>query len=156
MGHTRHTDTKHPHPLKAITHERGETYSDQELPVLWERRHRDAQQRLLVRRMLYVPLGSRWGVQRPNRTTGRHCRMEPASLEEFMMANGRPWTPEHTATLKRMARAGWSDGAIAEHLRRDRSFIVRKRQALGIECGISPAVIAMLARLNLRRRMATT
>jgi hypothetical protein len=68
--------------------------------------------------------------------------------------NGRAWTPEATATLKRMARAGYTDGEIARHLGRDRTCILRKRQRLRISPGLPPAMIAMLARINMRRRMA--
>ena len=67
---------------------------------------------------------------------------------------GRAWTPEATATLKRMAQAGYSDGEIARHLGRDRTCILRKRQRLRISPGLPPAMIAMLARINMRRRMA--
>jgi hypothetical protein len=70
------------------------------------------------------------------------------------MSNGRAWTPSHTATLKRMASAGYSDGEIAQHLGRDRPFICRKRQQLQISRGLSPAMIAMMARVQMRRRMA--
>lgn len=70
------------------------------------------------------------------------------------MSNGRPWTSEDTATLSRMARAGYSDGEIAAHMGRDKPFVTRKRNALQISPGVSPAMIAILARVNMRRRMA--
>lgn len=66
----------------------------------------------------------------------------------------RTWTPDDTATLKRMAGAGYSDGEIAKHLLRDKSAVTRKRNALHVSPGVSPAMIASLARINLRRRMA--
>ena len=68
--------------------------------------------------------------------------------------NGRTWTPDHTATLKRMAGAGYSDGEIAQHLGFCRETVTRRRASLHIERGISAAMIAMLARVNMRRRMA--
>lgn len=66
----------------------------------------------------------------------------------------RPWSQEATAALKRMAAAGYSDGEIARHLGRDRTCILRKRQRLRINPGLPPAMIAMLARINMRRRLA--
>jgi hypothetical protein len=53
-----------------------------------------------------------------------------------------------------MASAGYSDGEIARHLGRDRPFICRKRQSLCISRGVSPAMIAMMARVQMRRRLA--
>ena len=70
------------------------------------------------------------------------------------MTRSRPWSPEATATLKRMAGAGYTDGEIARHLGRDRTCILRKRQRLRINPGLPPAMIAMLARINMRRRLA--
>lgn len=66
----------------------------------------------------------------------------------------RPWSQEDSATLRRMAQAGYSDGEIASHLGRDRTCILRKRQRLRISPGLPPAMIAMLARINMRRRLA--
>lgn len=66
----------------------------------------------------------------------------------------REWTADDTATLQRMSRAGYSDLSIADHLDRDRAYITRKRQGLKILPGINPLALAMLARVNLRRRMA--
>lgn len=45
--------------------------------------------------------------------------------------NGRPWTPDDSATLKRMARAGYSDGEIARHLGFCRETVTRRRLCLG-------------------------
>jgi hypothetical protein len=67
---------------------------------------------------------------------------------------GHTWTPDHTATLKRMAGAGYSDGEIARHLGFCRETVTRRRAASRIERGMSLAMIAMLARVNMRRRMA--
>jgi IS30 family transposase len=66
----------------------------------------------------------------------------------------RTWTPDDTATLRRMARAGYSDGEIAQHLGYCRETVTRRRAASHIERGTSLAMIGMLARVNLRRRMA--
>jgi hypothetical protein len=68
--------------------------------------------------------------------------------------NGRIWTPEQTATLRRMACAGYSDAEIGRHLDRDKSAVTRKRNALHVSPGVSTAMIAILARINMRRRMA--
>ena len=45
--------------------------------------------------------------------------------------NGRPWTADCTATLKRMAGAGYSDGEIAAHLGFCRETVTRRRLTLG-------------------------
>jgi hypothetical protein len=66
----------------------------------------------------------------------------------------REWTPDDTATLRRMAGAGYSDADIARHIHRDRPQVTRKRQDMDIRPGVSPAMIAALARVNMRRRMA--
>lgn len=47
------------------------------------------------------------------------------------MSNGHTWTPDHTATLKRMAGAGYSDGEIARHLGFCRETVTRRRLCLG-------------------------
>jgi hypothetical protein len=49
--------------------------------------------------------------------------------------NGRTWTPDHTATLKRMAGAGYSDGEIAQHLGFCRETVTRRRLCLGYTAG---------------------
>jgi hypothetical protein len=68
------------------------------------------------------------------------------------MANGRPWSHGDTATLTRMAGSGASDREIAGHMGRGVKMIGRKRRALGIERGVSPALAAMLARMSGRKR----
>ena len=68
--------------------------------------------------------------------------------------NGRPWTPDDTARLRRMAVAGYSDGEIAQHLGFCRETVTRRRASLHIGRGMSAAMIAMLARVNMRRRLA--
>ncbi len=69
------------------------------------------------------------------------------------MSNGRPWTAEDTAKLRRLARGGMGDAEIAREMGRpDRSFIAKKRAEHRIERGISPALVAMMARVNARRR----
>lgn len=68
------------------------------------------------------------------------------------MSNGRDWTDADTAVLKRMAGAGSSDVEISAHMGRNVKLIGRKRRALGIERGVSPALAAMLARMSGRKR----
>jgi hypothetical protein len=53
-----------------------------------------------------------------------------------------------------MARAGYTDGEIAQHLGFCRETVTRRRAAFHIERGMNLAMIAMLARVNMRRRMA--
>ncbi len=47
------------------------------------------------------------------------------------MSNGRTWTPDDSATLRRMAGAGYSDGEIAQHLGFCRETVTRRRLCLG-------------------------
>ena len=70
------------------------------------------------------------------------------------MSNGRTWTPEDSARLRRMAGAGYSDGEIARHLGFCRETVTRRRAAQRIQRGMTAAMIAMLARVNMRRRLA--
>jgi hypothetical protein len=58
------------------------------------------------------------------------------------------------ATIRRMAKAGYSDSEIGEHIGRDRQFVGRRRRELGIQPGQPPAIRAMMARLHLRRLCA--
>lgn len=65
----------------------------------------------------------------------------------------RPWTAADTATLRRMAGAGYSDGEIARHLSRQREVVCRHRAALGLRTGYRPALGLLMARLR-RQRLA--
>ena len=47
------------------------------------------------------------------------------------MSNGRTWTPDDSARLRRMAQAGYSDGEIARHLGFCRETVTRRRLCLG-------------------------
>lgn len=49
--------------------------------------------------------------------------------------NGRLWTADDTATLRRMAGAGYSDGEIASHLGFARETVTRRRLCLGYTAG---------------------
>lgn len=66
---------------------------------------------------------------------------------------GREWTFGEVATLRRMAKAGYTDGEIGRHLQRARTCICEKRKELDIPSGLmmSPGLKAALARLNARR-----
>lgn len=70
------------------------------------------------------------------------------------MSNGRLWSPDDTAKLRRLVAAGWTDSHIAEEMGRERTLIVKKRTKHNIEPGQSRAMSAMMARINLQRRMA--
>ena len=56
------------------------------------------------------------------------------------------------ATIRRMARSGRSDCEIGKAIGRPKRWVCRRRQALGIRSGYSPALGAMMARLYLRRQ----
>lgn len=70
------------------------------------------------------------------------------------MSNGRPWTGDDTARLRRLVASGMGDAEIAEEMDRDRTLIVRKRHEHRIPRGISVAMAAALARLRTRRPLA--
>lgn len=70
------------------------------------------------------------------------------------MSNGRPWTADDTARLARLAMAGMTQRVIAEYMGRDRAQICRKMAEHNIAPGVSRLHVAVIARLNMRRRMA--
>lgn len=49
------------------------------------------------------------------------------------MANGRKWTGEDTATLRRMVRAGYTDAEIGRHTGHAAVTVFYRRQTLGLE-----------------------
>lgn len=57
------------------------------------------------------------------------------------------------ATIRRMARAGYSDVEIARHIGIDRQAVGRRRREMRVTPGQSPVLRAMVARLHLRRQM---
>ena len=61
------------------------------------------------------------------------------------------WTPDETATLRRMVKSGRTDAEIGQHLKRDRQAVGRMRRALDLEPGQPPAFRIITARLRLRR-----
>jgi hypothetical protein len=61
---------------------------------------------------------------------------------------------DEDATIRRMARAGYSDAEIGEHIGRDRQRVGRRRREMGIQPGQPPALRAMVARLHFRRMCA--
>lgn len=63
----------------------------------------------------------------------------------------RKWTADDTATLRRMAAAGYSDGEIARHIGRDREVVRRQRDAIGIRTRVNRTWLAYCARLAKRR-----
>ena len=67
------------------------------------------------------------------------------------MSNGRPWSADDTASLRRMAGAGYSDAEIGEHLGRHPKLIAQKRRDHRIAAGLSPSLLTALRRLSVRR-----
>ena len=67
------------------------------------------------------------------------------------MPNGRPWSPDDTSELRRLAKSGMTDAQIGERMGRDVKLIGRKRRDHQIESGASPAAKAIMSRINLRR-----
>jgi IS30 family transposase len=66
--------------------------------------------------------------------------------------NGRCWSAEDLAALRRLVAAGWSDARIGEALGRARETVQRKRAALRLQPGQSEAMTAAVRRLAARRR----
>lgn len=66
--------------------------------------------------------------------------------------NGRGWSGEEIAALRRLVAAGWTDGRIGSALGRARETVQRKRTALRLEPGQSEAMTAAVWRLKARRR----
>jgi hypothetical protein len=58
----------------------------------------------------------------------------------------RVWTSDDTATLVRMARAGYGDGEIGRHLGLSAAAVGRKRRALNIAAGVPARLRVVMAR----------
>jgi len=67
------------------------------------------------------------------------------------MSNGRPWTPDDDAKLRRLNAAGWTDVRIGEDMDRHPDFIRAKRKDASLEPGQSRVFTAMMSRINYRR-----
>ena len=65
--------------------------------------------------------------------------------------NGRGWSADEIAALRRLVAAGWTDAQIGEELDRARETVQRKRTALRLEPGQSEAMTAAVRRLKARR-----
>jgi IS30 family transposase len=66
--------------------------------------------------------------------------------------NGRAWTADELSMLRRLVVAGLTDGEIGTALGRARETVQRKRKALRLQRGQSPAMTVALGRLRARRR----
>jgi hypothetical protein len=67
------------------------------------------------------------------------------------MSNGRPWTSDDDAKLRRLNAAGWTDMRIGEDMDRHPDFIRAKRTNSSLQPGQSRVFTAMMARINYRR-----
>jgi len=65
--------------------------------------------------------------------------------------NGRCWSTDDLAALRRLVTAGWTDARIGVALGRARETVQRKRAALNLERGHSQAMTAAMRRLKARR-----
>ena len=65
--------------------------------------------------------------------------------------NGRGWSADEIAVLRRLVAAGWTDARIGEELGRARETVQRKRAALRLTPGQSRAMTAAVWRLKARR-----
>lgn len=64
--------------------------------------------------------------------------------------NGRGWSAENIAFLRRLVAAGWTDARIGEELGRARETVQRKRAALRLKPGQSEAMTVAVRRLKAR------
>jgi hypothetical protein len=65
--------------------------------------------------------------------------------------NGRGWSADDIAALRRLVAAGWTDARIGEALGRAREAVQRKRAALRLAPGQSEAMTGAVRRLRARR-----
>ena len=68
------------------------------------------------------------------------------SRHEPAVGGRAAWSVDETATLVRMARAGYSDVEIGQHLGLSAFVIGRKRRALGIAAGVPARLRIVVAR----------
>jgi len=68
--------------------------------------------------------------------------------------NGHGWSADDIAFLRRFVAAGWTDARIGEALDRARETVQRKRAALRLEPGQSPAMMTAAVRRLKARRIA--
>lgn len=66
---------------------------------------------------------------------------------------GRPWTGEDKAQLRRLVASGKTAAQIGEIMDRHERLIREKCKLHQFTLGYSPALKAMMARINMRRRM---
>jgi IS30 family transposase len=66
--------------------------------------------------------------------------------------NGRGWSADDLAALRRLVAAGWTDARIAGSLGRARETVQRKRVALRLQPGQSETMTAAVRRMAARRR----
>ena len=65
--------------------------------------------------------------------------------------NGRGWSADDLAALRRLVAAGWTDARIGEELARAREVVQRKRATLRLKPGQSEAMTQAVWRLKARR-----
>lgn len=66
--------------------------------------------------------------------------------------NGRSWSDDDIAALRRLVASGWTDGRIARELGRSRETVQRKRSVLGLKAGQSKAMTKAVWRMAGRRK----
>ena len=98
--------------------------------------------------MIYdAPLASavpRWAIRWAARS----------QLGEGILANRKVWGDDDTAQLRGLVAAGKSDAEIGKEMARHPEVIGSKRRDLGLKPGRSLKLNAMMARINMRRRLA--
>ena len=66
--------------------------------------------------------------------------------------NGRAWSHDDDAKLRRLLAAGYTQAQIGNEMKRHHNVIRAKSRALGLDPAQSPVFTAMMARINARRR----
>lgn len=69
------------------------------------------------------------------------------------MPNGRDWTENDGATLRRLIASGLTFAHIGELMDRNPEFVRCKAKQMGLKPGQSRVHTAMMARINFRRRL---
>lgn len=62
------------------------------------------------------------------------------------------WTPADDDQLRRLSKSGLTDGEIGERMGRGKDAVRYRREKLGIQTSITPALVMMMHRVNAQRR----
>ena len=77
-----------------------------------------------------------------------------SQLGECILVNRKAWGDDDTAQLRALVAAGKSDAEVGKEMGRHPEVIGSKRRDLGLKPDRSLKLNAMMARINMRRRLA--